>query len=56
LASQGEAGYVWINNAGSHVLAAPFGGYRQAGLGREECLDKLESYAQVKNVNISLRT
>jgi len=48
LASQGEAGYVWINNnARPHV---------QPGLGREDCLDELESYARVKSVNVSLES
>ncbi len=54
MASRVEAGYVWINNAGPHFLAAPFGGYKQSGLGREECLDELLSYTQVKNVNVAL--
>jgi betaine-aldehyde dehydrogenase len=35
-------------------MAAPFGGYKQSGLGREECLDELLSYTQVKNVNVAL--
>ena len=49
-----EAGYIWINSAGAHFLGAPFGGYKQSGLGREECLEDLLSYTQVKNVNVSL--
>ena len=31
-----EAGYVWINEVGKHFLGAPFGGYKQSGIGREE--------------------
>ncbi|MBI3708844.1 MAG: aldehyde dehydrogenase family protein [Proteobacteria bacterium] len=49
-----QAGYVWVNNSGAHFLGAPFGGYKQSGLGREECLDELLSYTQIKNVNITL--
>jgi betaine-aldehyde dehydrogenase len=56
MASRVEAGYVWINNAGPHFLGAPFGGFKQSGLGREECLDELLSYTQVKNVNVALGT
>lgn len=54
-ASAIEAGYIWINGVGSHFLGAAFGGYKQSGLGREECLEELLSYTQTKNVNITLR-
>jgi betaine-aldehyde dehydrogenase len=47
-----EAGYVWVNSAG-HFLGAPYGGWKQSGIGREECLDELLSYTQVKNINVS---
>ena len=53
-ASRIDAGYVWINTTGRHFLGAPFGGYKQSGQGREESLDELLSYTQVKNVHISL--
>lgn len=49
-----QAGYVWVNNTSQHFLGAPFGGYKQSGLGREECLDELLSFTQIKNVNIKL--
>lgn len=49
-----EAGYIWINSVGAHFLGAPFGGYKQSGLGREECLEELLSYTQIKNVNVNL--
>ena len=52
LASRVEAGYVWVNQVGYHFLGAPFGGAKQSGLGREECLDELLDCTQVKNVNI----
>mgnify|MGYP001159211525 CR=1 FL=1 len=47
-----EAGYVWVNQIGNHFLGAPFGGAKQSGLGREECLEELLASTQVKNVNI----
>lgn len=53
-ASRVEAGYVWINNASTHFYGAPFGGYKQSGIGREECLDELLGFTQQKNVNITL--
>ena len=50
-----EAGYVWINSAGRY-LGAPYGGWKQSGIGREESLDELLSYTQIKNVNVALVT
>jgi betaine-aldehyde dehydrogenase len=49
-----EAGYVWVNNASDHFLGAPFGGVKQSGIGREECLEELLAYTEQKNVSISL--
>ncbi len=49
-----RAGYVWVNHCSQHFLGAPFGGYKQSGLGREECLEELLAFTQVKNVNIKL--
>jgi betaine-aldehyde dehydrogenase len=46
-----EAGYVWINSNGRY-LGAPYGGWKQSGLGQEECFDELLSYTQIKNVNL----
>jgi len=53
-AARVEAGYVWINGSSSHFLGAPFGGYKQSGLGREECLEELLACTQIKNVNVTL--
>ncbi len=49
-----EAGFVWINDTGKHFLGAPYGGYKQSGIGREECLEELISFTQEKNININL--
>jgi betaine-aldehyde dehydrogenase len=46
-----EAGYVWINSSGRY-LGAPYGGWKQSGLGKEECFEELLSYTRVKNVNM----
>jgi betaine-aldehyde dehydrogenase len=46
-----EAGYVWINSVGRY-LGAPYGGWKQSGIGKEECFDELLSYTQIKNVNM----
>jgi betaine-aldehyde dehydrogenase len=49
-----EAGFVWINDTSKHFLGTPFGGYKQSGIGREECLEELISFTQEKNININL--
>ena len=49
-----EAGYVWINGSSAHFVGAPFGGYKQSGVGREGCLEELLDYTQLKNVNVTL--
>ena len=46
-----EAGYVWINSSGRY-LGAPYGGWKQSGIGQEECFDELLSYTRIKNVNM----
>ena len=50
-----EAGFVWINETGKHFLGAPFGGYKQSGIGREECLGELLAFTQEKNIHIRMR-
>lgn len=50
-----DAGYVWINEVGKHFLGAPFGGVKQSGFGREECLGEMLSFTQEKNVHVRLR-
>ena len=47
-----EAGYVWVNQHGTHYLGAPFGGYKQSGIGRKEDLQELLDHTRIKNVNI----
>ncbi|WP_406462446.1 aldehyde dehydrogenase family protein [Streptomyces sp. NBC_01622] len=47
-----EAGYVWVNDSSRHIPGAPFGGVKNSGLGREEGVEELYSYAQQKNVFI----
>jgi betaine-aldehyde dehydrogenase len=49
-----EAGFVWVNQTGRHFLGVPFGGVKESGIGREESLDELLSFTQLKSVNINL--
>src|SRR5215472_3677616 len=50
-----EAGYVWINEVSKHFLGAPFGGYKQSGVGREECIEELLRFTREKNIHVNLR-
>jgi betaine-aldehyde dehydrogenase len=55
IAARVEAGYVWINDASTHRVGVPFGGYKQSGIGREESMDELLACTQLKNVSVTLR-
>ena len=46
-----EAGYVWINSSGRYI-GAPYGGWKQSGIGEEECFAEMLSYTQLKNINM----
>ena len=54
-AARVEAGFVWVNEVAKHFLGAPFGGYKQSGIGREECLEELMAFTQEKNIHIRIR-
>jgi len=49
-----EAGFVWVNTWGTIPSAAPFGGYKQSGFGREGGRNVLEEFTQVKSVYMDL--
>jgi acyl-CoA reductase-like NAD-dependent aldehyde dehydrogenase len=49
-----KAGTVWINGYDLFDAAAPFGGYKQSGFGREMGKEALELYTQVKTVWVGL--
>lgn len=49
-----HAGYIWVNTVSTHILGAPFGGFKASGIGREEGIEEMLGYTQVKNVNIAL--
>lgn len=50
-----HTGYVWVNDVSRHYWGQPFGGVKDSGLGREETLDELRTYAEVKAVNMRTR-
>lgn len=49
-----KAGTVWINTYGGFYNEAPFGGYKQSGLGRELGKEGFLEYTQLKHVNLDL--
>lgn len=54
LAKRVEAGFIWINEVGKHFQGAPFGGYKQSGIGREESFEELVAYTQEKHIHVNL--
>ena len=54
-ASAIEAGFIWINETSRHFLGTPFGGVKQSGLGREECLEELLGFTQEKHIHVNLK-
>jgi acyl-CoA reductase-like NAD-dependent aldehyde dehydrogenase len=49
-----QAGTVWVNTYNVYDTAAPFGGYKQSGFGREMSAHALDHYTQVKSVWVDL--
>jgi len=49
-----QAGRVWVNCYHAYPAHAPFGGYKQSGIGRENHKMMLASYRHTKNMLISL--
>lgn len=47
-----EAGHTWINGSSRHFPNVPFGGVKGSGLGREESLEELLSYTELKAINV----
>lgn len=54
IANAMETGRVWINTYNQIPSGAPFGGYKQSGIGRETHKVILEHYMQTKNIMIDL--
>ena len=48
-----RAGTVWINTYRAVSVTAPFGGYKQSGIGRENGAEAIEQYLQTKSVMIN---
>jgi betaine-aldehyde dehydrogenase len=50
VAAKLRAGTVWINDFNIYFVQAPWGGYKQSGLGRELGKPGLEEYTEIKHI------
>jgi len=50
MAERLQAGTVWVNTYRSTSYTTPFGGYKASGLGRENGIEAIREYLQVKSV------
>lgn len=49
-----HAGICWINTYGDSPVEMPVGGYKDSGIGRENGIDTLNEYTQIKSVYVGL--
>lgn len=54
VATQLQAGTVYVNTYHERIIEAPMGGYKKSGLGRERGVNALYDYMQLKNVTMKL--
>ncbi|ETN80184.1 putative betaine-aldehyde dehydrogenase [Necator americanus] len=55
IATQLQAGTVFINTYNDTEVNVPFGGYKNSGHGRENGLDTLRAYSQVKAIYVNIQ-
>lgn len=55
VAKRVQAGTVWVNTYRKNSPAAPFGGMKKSGLGRESGMEMIKQYMQVKTTWINLQ-
>ena len=51
-----RAGVTWLNTYHPTFTGAPWGGYKQSGLGRELGPQGLDAYLETKQININTQT
>jgi len=54
VARQLRAGSVWVNQWDGGDMTAPFGGYKQSGIGRDKSLHAFDKYTELKATWIHL--
>lgn len=55
VASRLKSGVVWINTYDKFQPTVPFGGFKQSGYGRDNGLEAVEAFTEVKSVWVSTR-
>lgn len=50
-----EVGFIWINAVCKKFLNVPYGGIKESGIGRDESIDELFTYTNIKCVNINFQ-
>jgi acyl-CoA reductase-like NAD-dependent aldehyde dehydrogenase len=45
-----QAGTVWVNTYRAINLRVPFGGYKQSGIGRENGVEAMDEFSQIKSI------
>lgn len=56
ISRQMQAGYVWVNDAATHYLGAPFGGHKSSGIGTEEDAHETLSFTRNRTIHVVTRT
>ena len=54
MAAKLRAGTVWVNCYDVFDTAAPFGGFKMSGIGRELGMSGIDAYTQTKTVTVAL--
>ena len=49
-----QTGRMWVNTYNALPAGAPFGGYKQSGIGRETYKTMIDTYSQTKNIMIQM--
>ena len=50
-----EAGICWINSYGLSPVEMPVGGYKQSGIGRENGIETIKHYTQLKSIYVGMQ-
>ncbi|MEH6552442.1 MAG: betaine-aldehyde dehydrogenase [Pseudomonadales bacterium] len=50
-----QAGICWINSYGLSPVEMPVGGYKQSGLGRENGIETIKHYTQIKSIYVGMQ-
>ena len=54
VASEVEAGVIYVNNYNVYPSELPFGGYKKSGIGRENGRAVIEYFTQIKSVYVEM--